>query len=70
MEIGVFLFMKNHIDKEQEGYPWGNSDCDSEYCYGSPWPGSQVSSPRIQNNPAKQPMRAIEADVSNPPSPA
>jgi len=59
--------MKNHDDNDT-GYPWGNSTYDSEDCYGSPWPGSQAVQPRVQNNAAKQPMCAIDADVSNPPS--
>jgi len=61
--------MKNHADDDyNDGYPWGNSDYDSEDCYGYPWDwsltrqNSHPVQPRIQNNAAKQPMRAIDAD--------
>ena len=68
--------MKNddNIDNDS-GYPWGdNSDYDSEECYGQPWDwsltrqNSQPIEPRMQRLLAKQPVRAINANVSNFPS--
>jgi hypothetical protein len=57
--------MKNH--NEVNEIPWGNSDYDSEDCYGQPWDwsareNSQPVQSRIQNNTSKQPVRAIDAD--------
>ena len=61
--------MRNHDDNDNDSqYPWGDVPYDSEDCYGSPWQYSQAVQPRVQDNAAKQPMRAINADVSNPPT--
>jgi hypothetical protein len=63
--------MKNHDDNDNP-YPMGDSDYDSEDDYGQPYDWSLARQHGhfvrlcFQPRPAKQPVSAVDADVSNP----
>jgi hypothetical protein len=72
--------MKNYDDNDYlDGpypHPSAQNTYDSEDCYGQPYDwslarqNSHPFNPGFQHRLPEQPMCAIDADVSNPPSPA